>query len=927
MSAEFHLLGEVEVCVDGQSVPIRGARQQGILAVLLVEANRPVSADQVLERVWGSGRLPDRPANALQSQITLLRRALRSVGGVTITWQASGYRLTVAEQAVDVHLFRRLVTEAHATDDDDRAAALFERALGLWRGEPFASLDSPWFAAQRDTLAMRRHAARLDFTDTRLRRGEHAALVAELPDQTAAHPWDERIAGQSMLALYRAGRSGDALTTYQQVRRRLADELGTDPGAALGELHQRILAADPTLTLPAVATARVRPPAPVPRQLPPAPVPFTGRVAELDVLDAAERPGSTAVVRVISGGGGVGKTWLALHWAHGAIERFPDGQLYVNLRGFDPSGQPLRPQAAVRGFLDSLGADAATIPVDLDAQVGFYRSLVADRRMLIVADNAADAAQVTPLLPGSPSCTVLVTSRFRLAGLSTAHGARLLDLDLMSGAEARDLLVRHLGPERPAAEPAAVAELLDLCAGLPLALSIVAARAAHHPDFPLAALAEELRDVPGRLDALDAGDLHANLRAVLSWSYHALDARAAGVFVLLGLASGPDISVSAAASLTALPVGQVRGVLRTLENASLVQQHAPGRYRMHDLVRLHAGEQAEQHLTADARTAATRRLVDFYLHTVGAADRLINPQRVLLPVDPPAEGSGTHPLADADAASRWLRAERACLLGAQELAASRDWHTAVWQLAWLMETFLYRHGRIQERIDYWRAAQVAADHLDDLDFRCRAHRNLGRAYFAGGRNAEGLHHLAHALALAERAADSGNQAHIHYVLTLYWGQQDDSHRALAHATRAHTLFLDVADPMWAAIALNGVGWHQARLGRYEQARETCERALVACHEYRYQDSEVVTLQSLGYIAHQTGRLTEAIDHYHQALAICREVGNTSEVAATLTLLGKVQADADHRAEAGESWGEALRIYLGQNRTVSVEQVLEMINSL
>ncbi|MGH3994541.1 MAG: BTAD domain-containing putative transcriptional regulator, partial [Pseudonocardiaceae bacterium] len=363
----------------------------------------------------------------------------------------------------------------------------------------------------RARLVKQRHAARLELTDIELRRGNHAALLAELTELADEYPLDERVAGQLMLALYRSGRPADALGQYRQVWQRLTDELGTDPSPQLQGLHQQMLAADPAL----VGAQPPSTPQLVPRQMPLPPRLFTGRTDELARL-GKDLDDSTMVISAICGTGGIGKTWLALQWAHQHHDRFPDGQLYVNLRGFDPSGRPMPPATAIRTFLTALGVESTAIPTDPEAQPGLYRSLVAGKRMLIVLDNAVDTAQVAPLLPGSPGCTVLVTSRRQLTGLAASHGARLLTLDVLSEPESRDLLALHLGGDRLADEPDAVAELLDYCAGLPLALSIVAARAANRPDFPLAALADELRDHTRRLDALDAGEADASLRAVLS---------------------------------------------------------------------------------------------------------------------------------------------------------------------------------------------------------------------------------------------------------------------------------------------------------------------------------------------------------------------------------------------------------------------------
>ena len=719
------MLGEIEVRVDGQPVDIGHVRQRCVLVTLLLEANRSVSVGQLVDRVWGDRRRPDRPTNTLQTYVSLLRRALSPIEEVSIARQSAGYRLTVDEQTVDVQQFRQLVRAADTAAGDSRYAAL-ERALGLWRGDAFANLDTPWINAMSDTLENERYAARLDLTDIQLNLGQHATLLATLHDRTVAHPLDERVAGQFMLGLYRSGRQADALAHYQQIRRRLAEELGVDPSPPLQRLHRQILSAEPALIAPVAATPGPTRPV-VPRQLPAPPRLFTGRLPDLTALtqnlDVRSGAGAAVVVSAIGGIGGIGKSWLALHWAYQHLDRFPDGQLHVNLRGFDPTGQPTLPTNALRGILDALGVAPAAIPLELDAQVGLYRSLVTDKHMLIVLDNAANAAQVVPLLPGSPTCVVLVTSRDRLTGLVTGYGARTLDLGGLDEAEARELLARHLGYERLAAEPHAVTELLACCAGLPLAISIVAARANAHPEFPLAVLADELGDQSSRLDGLGSGD--AGLRAVLSWSVYALSPRAAAVFGLLGLANGPDISLPAVASLTALPLADVRVVLRELEHAYLVQQPAPGRYRMHDLVRLFAVSQAHHDLPETVHTATVRRLVDFYLHTAHGAQRLLQPLLPLIELDAPAIGCQPHPLDDQTTALAWFTAEDSNLLASQHLAAARGWADDVWRMAWILTTFLYRQGRFRAALATWQAAQTAAGQLDPAA-QTSVHQLLGQ---------------------------------------------------------------------------------------------------------------------------------------------------------------------------------------------------------
>ena len=688
MAVEFRLLGAVEAYQDGEPIAIGYAQLQCVLAILLVEANCPVPADRLIERAWAMRRLPRRPRGALQHCMTLLRRALAGVEGATISRRSAGYQITVAPDAVDLHRFQRLLDRAHAITDDEENAELLKRALALYGAEPFAGLDVPCLNALRTTLDTQRWAAQLDLMDIELRRGRHAELLPELTVLAERDPLDERLAGQYMLALYRNGRQAAAMAHYHQLRRRLADQLGADPRLPLQRLYLQILGADPELD----ATVTIRPPSHifsyvVPRQLPAAPRPFTGRVDELGQLDSAldERTDADRTVVIsVSGIGGIGKTWLALHWARRCVDRFADGQLYVNLRGFDPVEEPLSADTAVRGFLDALGIDPGSIPNGVDARVGLFRSLVADRRILIMLDNAHDASQVIPLLPGSASCTVLVTSRDRLVGLTVSHGARLVPLDMLSESEGRALLAARIGVERMTPEPDAVSEVLAYCGGLPLALGVVAARATAHPFLPLAGLAAELRDAASRLDALDEGDPAASVPGVLSWSYRSLSTEQSSVLMLMGLAPGPDIGLPAAASLTGLSIERARGVLRNLENVSLVRQHLPGRYRMPDPIRLQAGRRALRDLPEETTNAALRRLVDFYLHTTFAAACLVTPTRPPIELDPPAAGTTQHRLTDATAASSWLELERPSLLRCRQWLAERGWRSAARQLTWML---------------------------------------------------------------------------------------------------------------------------------------------------------------------------------------------------------------------------------------------------
>jgi DNA-binding SARP family transcriptional activator len=930
MAAEFRLLGAVEVRLDGRLVDVGHARQQCVLAVLLHDANRSVSADQLVDRVWGDRRLPDRPQNTLQTYVSLLRRALVPLPRVDIRSRPGGYLLAVDANAVDLHRFHDLLGRARTADGDEQAAALFEQALGLWRGEPFASLDTPWLASVRARLTGDRHAAELDLTDLQLRLGRHAALQAALADRVREHPLDERVVGQLMLALYRNGRPADALDTYRQAQRRFAEELGTDPSPPLRELHQRILAADPDLSTPVTKREPPRPPARsvVPRQLPVPPRLFTGRTRELARLaGVGQEPADTMAISAICGAGGIGKTWLALYWAHHHVDEFPDGQLYVNLRGFDPSGAPTTPAAAVRGFLDALGVHPSAVPQDLDGQAALYRSLVADKRLLILLDNARDTAQVVPLLPGSPSCLVLVTSRQRLTDLITRHGAGPIDLDVLSRPEARDLLTRHLGHQRVETEAVAVAELLDCCAGLPLAIGVVAARAAIHPHFSLAVLAEELRDASSRLDGLDGGDLTTNLRTVLSWSYHVLDADVAAMFRLLGLVPTADIGLRAAAWLAALPTDRARMLLRELENAHLVQQYTPGRYRMHDLVRLYAGDRVRQdHPPADQVTAL-RGLVDSYRSTAFSADRLLDAHRLPVRLGEPADARPASFVSSRPTALAWFVAEHATLIAVQRLAAEQGWHELACQLAWTLETFHRQRGQLHDAVAVWQVALAAADVLVDPVSQAVAHRQLGLAKAKLGAGDEALDHLNLALGLAERTEDVLGQAHAHHLLACAWELQSDDERALAHARHALPLFQKLDLPVWEAWALDQVGWHEARLGDYQGAHEHCEAALALARRHHDREGEAVTLDSLGYVAHQNGEYPQAVDYYQQALALFRDLDHAYEEASTLEQLAHTQQALGQLEPARATWQHALDLCQSQHRIAEAQRIQRRLGEI
>jgi DNA-binding SARP family transcriptional activator len=698
---EFGVLGPVEIRVPGRPVDAGHARQRAVLAVLLLNLGRVVPAGELIDRVWGD----DPPAsvrNVLYGYVGRLRAVIAAAGDpeVTLGRRAGGYLLRVDSDQLDLHRFRRLVREAAAAADDEHAAGLLVQALGIWRGTALAGVDSPWLNAMRDTLEAERLAAVLDLNDIRLRQGQHATLVSELAGQAAAQPSDERLIGQLMLALYRSGRQAEALRWFEQTRRHLADELSTDPGPALQALHHRTLRADPELQVPSTTSLRS---VPVPRELPPDVSAFTGRaasVAELDrlLISPASRPKApTAVISAIAGTAGVGKTALAIHRAHHAAPNFPDGQLYVNLRGYAPD-HPVPATDALAGFLRSLGAPGQDIPADEAERAARYRSLLAGKQILVVLDNAGSADQVRPLLPGAPASATIVTSRDALAGLVARDGAARLELDVLPLQDAVTLLRTLIGV-RVDADSAAAADLVDQCCRLPLALRVAAELATSRPAEPLAALTSELADLRIRLDLLETGeDPRTQVRAVFSWSYYHLNVGAARTFRLASLHPGPDLDAYAAAALTNATVQQARRTVDVLARAHLIQPAGSRRYSMHDLLRAYARELAATQETGQERRAALTRLFDHYLHTAATAmDTMYPAERHTRPRIPRPATPGP-PIAGTAAAREWLDAERVNLVAVAAHTAAHGWPGHAARLAATLFRYLdyggyYSRGR------------------------------------------------------------------------------------------------------------------------------------------------------------------------------------------------------------------------------------------
>lgn len=933
---EFRLLGQVEMWHGDRCVDLGHAKQRLVLAVLLMEAGQIVAATTLLDRVWGHAP-PDAALSVLYGYVARLRKALASCG-VSLAKDSGGYVLDIDADAVDVHRFRRLLAEAANAGNPELAAARFDEALALWRGAPFSSAGSPWFATLRKTLEEQHLSAVLDRNEAYLRQGRVAELARPLLELTAANPLDERPAAQLMRVLYRSGRAAEALEQYQLARNRLADQ-GTEPSPFLRELHQRILRGDPSLIDPdGQARGRLPVPAGLPHDVPG----FVGRGSEIKALDALVpevNTRRTVVISAVDGTAGVGKTALAVHWAHRVKARFPDGNLYADLHGFGP-GPTADPGQVLDGFLMALEVAPGKIPSDLDAKAALYRSLLDERHMLLVLDNAATPEQVRPLLPGSPGCLVVVTSRNMLTGLAVRNRAHRISLNVLPAGDAVALLEEFVGAARIAAEPEAAGELARLCAYLPVALCVAGEHAAARPGIPLAQLVMQL-GTASKLDLLDAGgDTETAVRAVFSWSYRALPAAAARLFRLLGLHPGHDLATPGAAVTAGLDLEEAQRLLDILVRAHLVQRAVPGRYSMHDLLRAYAVERCGEE--EPERQAALARLIDYFVHTARSAADTAYPGVLKLPQDHLASAFD-----DSGQAFAWLEEERANLVAVVVHTARHGPPAAAWRLADSLRGFFHlRHGgtdwlttahaglsaacdkaephaqafmhlsaglaqwlsgRMQQAVDDFTRALACYRQVGNQEGEAAVLNNLGGVLAELGQLGDALDCRRQALQLRRRSGPPGRQAMALIGLATVLWEQGNLASALEHLRQALELERQMSDRIGEAIALNNMALVLVDLGQPQEALACLKTALPAIRDAGDQFGETAAWENLAKAHHAMAEYAQACECAQKSLMLANAIGDVRTEADAHGTLASAHLGTGRPDEARSHYHQGLQL--------------------
>jgi DNA-binding SARP family transcriptional activator/tetratricopeptide (TPR) repeat protein len=902
----FGILGPLEVRRGGTLLRVGGPRQRALLAVLLCHANRVVSRDQLLEELLGD-QPPGSAERMLRVQVSRLRTALAGGGGPPrVLARPPGYLLRVEPGELDLEVFEQRVAagrDALGRGDPGRAAALLGAAESLWRGRPLADLEfEPFARFEIQRLAELRLLAAEDRVEAELALGQHGALCPELGRLVAEHPLRERLRGQLMLALYRSGRQAEALDTYRAGRLLLVEELGVEPGPVLRQVHEQVLAADPLLDLPA------RPGAAATRALPRDIAAFTGRERELarllDRIGDLTAGGAVAGIHAIDGMAGIGKTTLAVHAAHRLARSFPDGQFFLPLHAHTPGQRPVDPADALASLLLTAGLAPQQIPPGLEARAARWRDHLAGKKILLLLDDAAGQEQVAPLLPGTAGSLVLVTSRRRLAAL---QDTAVISLDTLSPGEAAELLARLAGRLDLASGDVAVAEITRLCGYLPLAIGMLASQLRHHPAWTAVSLAADLAGARDRLTVMRAENL--SVAAAFDLSYHDLTPAQQRLFRRLGLVPGPDFDAHAAAALDDTSLDAARRGLDELYDQHLIGEPAPGRYRLHDLLREHA-----RTLAADdhaARDAATDRLLGYYLHTALAASKHIartswNPAVDALP--PARLPECAPPVSAPGQAAAWLETERAGLHAAAGYAAASDRPRYATLIPAAMAKFLEARGHWDQALTLHQIAVAAARRAGDQPSQARALMQLGAMQALTGDLALALATFQQALAVYRDLGDRAGEADATVDLGFVHGQTGNYPAATACHQQALELFRDLGDLRGQADALNNLGIVHGPTGDYASAAACCQQALELFRGLGDQYGQADALINLSAVQHLTGDYPAAADTLQQVMALNRDLDNRSTQAWVLNERGVLKRLTGDYAAAAASHQQALELF-------------------
>ncbi|MFJ5035766.1 AfsR/SARP family transcriptional regulator [Streptomyces sp. NPDC088560] len=955
------LLGPLRITHLGREIDVGSPQQRAVLLALLLAKGRSVTVGQLVAAVWGEDP-PNGAISTVRTYISRLRKTFEGDKGAesvphVIAAADGGYALRspggISIDMAEVEVQYARARAFYQSGKISVAAELLKELLDAWQGVPFSGVPGPLAEAERARLGewyMRMLQSRLEFE---LELGRHHDLTAELIALCREFPLREGFRALLMLAFYRCGRQAEALAVYHDARQVLRTELGVEPGHELSALYAKVLAADPSLGAPGWdefglrvfepsreeqpgdkgglrgnttnSLSAANPTQPhvrggahttmeaasrtlvTPHQLPTAMPGFTGRLSEMHRAQSViAKPEGTRVLTV-NGMAGVGKTAFGVKFAHSVAHLFPQGQLYVDLRGYDSAGA-VDAGTALRAFLLALGIPPDKIPAELDAQSALYRSVLSDKQLLILLDNARDSEQVRPLLPGPSDCLVIVTARHQLPGLVATHGAHPIILDVLDDREALSLLSNRIGDARVSADLEAAQTIIQHCGRLPLALSIVAARARTYPDFSLSLIAEELKSVRGSLDAFSSGDTGLDARVVFSWSLEVLSPEAALLFRLLALHPGPQITVSAAASLAGLEPRETRSLLVELVRAYLIAECAPSLFQMHDLLRVYAAELSEELDTSEVCGGAVERLFDYFLHSGYSACSEISAALPDAPATKPAARSNAQDFQHETQARAWLDLEHDSLLAAVEVMQEAGYDAHAWQLACYVAENLSRRACWIDLASVLENGLAAAERVNDSHAQALCHRGLGIAHGKLGRNDDAVWHLLAALNLFIAKSNLPEEAEIHGHVAVVEMQRGNLKEALKHADEAHRIYREMNEPLRGARSRNDVGRLYALLGDYERALAYCSGSIDELEKLKDIPSLISAYNSMAFIYRQKSDFKRALQYHESAYRMACDARDTGSAAETLAHIGELQRAAGMIDAARTAWSNALRLF-------------------